>query len=324
MSRRHWSMRDVKPRGDSCGSRIHQVAEHALVDVGHDQERPREGQRLAALAAGSDHGHHLGLRHQLAGGGGRRGRELLGREQQDGGRALVVGRLHLGLVLRLVGPRLDLLRLGHRHAEHAARGGRVLRRALERDHDPALDVHARVLVEALGGRRDAVADEDDLAGRLRAGDGPGVQGEVAVLGVERPAVHGELRGPGRPGESALDRNVLQERAVVARRFEAPLLELPRRPLGDLLVAWRQRLAALLVVRRHVGDVALDDAAVHPDRGRPRRRLALGLGAHSDRQCECGNRRDGEAAPRGSNVHERVLSMFRIDDCRGPHRRRCYS
>ena len=122
-------------------------------------------------------------------------------------------------------------------------------------HDLALDVDAGVLVQALGRERQAVADEDDGALDGGLGRGQGVDGEVAVVEGEGPAVDRQGGDADIDRDGPLDRDLLEVRGpAVAARLEAVLLEPGGHVVGRLLVAGREGLAAFELVGGQVLDV----------------------------------------------------------------------
>lgn len=156
----------------------------------------------------------------------------------------------------------------------------LVRHALGDNDDLPLDVDVRIVVMATIGRRNAVSDEDELAGHLRfqyARIGPHdhafalsvvfpVQGEAVELGIRGDVLH---------------RHVGEIGSVVAGGFQAEKPHLGGDIVGGDLVAVRSRVPTRQIVRCQEADVGLDvlGADIRHERGRGIVRAGLGLATH---------------------------------------------
>ena len=145
-----------------------------------------------------------------------------------------------------------------------------------RDDDLAFDVDARKRVDVPAGHRPAVPDIDD--GTL-AGDRTGKRAHHEVVAeAKAPAVDLDRRRR-RIDLRLAHRVVLQERAVVARRFEARLAQPPHDVPRRAIEPGRRRVAALELVGRQVLEIAGKPLGGDPlgglaNRVRQARRLGL--------------------------------------------------
>jgi len=160
--------------------------------------------------------------------------------------------------------------------EGAGRVARTDRDLRIHQNDLPLDVQAGVIIVAQLRSGDSVSDEDDLGRHLARGRGSAGD-ELLLVRVgflDRPVLDRQMKDARSSGKDQRVgiRELLEVRAVVAARGDAPFLQERNHPIGAGVVLGRSGQAAAVFLRRQLLDVFGQGLA--PDRVHRRQQLLL--------------------------------------------------